>query len=78
MGLLISLLSTPKGATIHELAEALGWQVHSVRGALAGALKKSRGLTILSEKADGEYRTYRIAPPEPAPPAKPNGRTRAR
>ena len=48
------------GATISDLMEVTGWQSHSVRGALAGALKKGRGLTITSEKIDGGRR-YRIA-----------------
>jgi hypothetical protein len=37
-----------------------GWQAHSVRGALSGALKKERGLTITSEKTGAE-RIYSIA-----------------
>ena len=36
-----------------------GWQMHSVRGAIAGALKNKRGLPIVSAKVDGERR-YRI------------------
>jgi hypothetical protein len=43
------------------MVEATGWQQHSVRGALAGALKK-RGLAITSEKVDG-VRRYRAAVP---------------
>ena len=39
---------------------ALGWQAHSVRGAISGALKKKRGLTIQSEMQDGRGRIYRI------------------
>jgi hypothetical protein len=46
------LLGRPDGATIAQLMVATGWQAHSVRGALAGALKK-RGLTVTSEKIDG-------------------------
>lgn len=53
------LLKRKSGATIAEMANATGWQQHSVRGALAGALKK-RGATINSEKNDGTRR-YRIA-----------------
>jgi hypothetical protein len=45
------------GASIAELMAATGWQQHSVRGAMAGALKK-RGLTISSAKVDG-VRRYR-------------------
>lgn len=51
------LLRAPQGATIAELMAATGWQQHTVRGALAGALKK-RGLTITSDKPDG-VRHYR-------------------
>lgn len=52
------LLSRKQGASIAELVKATGWQQHSVRGALAGAIKK-RGHTIASEKIDGTRR-YRI------------------
>lgn len=55
---LIGLLRGRRGATVPDMMEATGWQAHSVRGALAGALKK-RGYTITSEKTDGERR-YRI------------------
>jgi len=51
------LLVRESGASIAEMVEATGWQQHSVRGALAGALKK-RGLAIASEKTDG-IRRYR-------------------
>jgi hypothetical protein len=37
--------SRAKGVTVAEMAEALGWQVHTVRG----ALKKKLGLVIVSE-----------------------------
>lgn len=49
------------GASIAEMAKTTGWQTHSVRGALAGALKK-RGLAISSEKVDG-VRRYRAVKP---------------
>ena len=52
------MLSRPEGASLAELALATGWQAHSVRGALAGNLKR-KGCTIRSEKVDGERR-YRI------------------
>ncbi len=57
---LIALLKRPKGATIAEIAEALGWQAHTVRGAIAGALKKKLGLTIISETDDRRGRVYRL------------------
>ena len=58
---LIEMLRRAEGVTIAEAAEALEWQSHTVRGALAGALKKKLGLTIDSEKVDGRGRVYRIA-----------------
>jgi len=59
--LLIGLLRRPDGATIAEIVEATAWQAHTVRGAIAGALKKKLGLTITSEKDETRGRTYRIS-----------------
>ncbi|RVQ64894.1 DUF3489 domain-containing protein [Croceicoccus ponticola] len=56
------LLSREGGATIADMVAATGWQQHSVRGAMAGALKKKRGLVITSDKADG-VRRYRASLP---------------
>lgn len=58
---LIEMLKRPKGASIDEIVEALEWQPHTVRGAIAGALKKKLGLDVTSEKIDGRGRVYRIA-----------------
>ncbi|WLQ13265.1 DUF3489 domain-containing protein [Hahella aquimaris] len=59
--LVIQMLERPEGATIDQLSHATGWQKHTVRGTLSGALKKKLGLKVISEKsADGE-RLYRIA-----------------
>jgi hypothetical protein len=57
---LIDMLRRERGATVAETVAALGWQAHSVRGAISGALKKKRGLTIQSEMHDGRGRIYRI------------------
>ncbi len=57
---MIELLKRPDGATLNQLVEATGWQAHTVRGAMAGALKKKLGLNIESEKTDGQERKYRI------------------
>ena len=46
------MLRRAKGATVDEIAEALEWQSHTVRGAIAGALKKKLGLEVTSEKDD--------------------------
>ena len=59
LGKVVVLLKRPKGATIVDLTKATGWQAHSVRGALSGAIKKRLKLRVLSEKV-GEVRTYRI------------------
>ncbi len=58
--LLIDLLKRKKGATIEEIVEATGWQPHSVRGAISGALKKKLGLAVTSEKPGDGPRRYRI------------------
>jgi hypothetical protein len=39
---------------------ATGWLSHTVRGAIAGALKKKLGLNVTSEKVEGRGRVYRI------------------
>ena len=57
---LIELLTRAEGATLPQMTEATGWQVHTVRGAMAGALKKKLGLEITSEKQPGADRIYRI------------------
>lgn len=55
---LVELLTRPGGATIAEMCDTTGWQPHSVRGALAGALRK-KGFAVSSEVTDG-IRRYRI------------------
>jgi hypothetical protein len=61
LGRLEAMLRRTEGATIGQIAKALDWQMHSVRGAISGSLKKKQGLTVVAEKtADGE-RVYRIA-----------------
>lgn len=50
----LDLLDQPDGLM------ATGWQQHTVRGAMAGALKKKLGLNIVSDKTDGQDRKYRI------------------
>lgn len=57
---LIALLEAPEGATLFEIVAAIGWQSHTVRGAMSGALKKKLGLTITSEKVEGRGRVYNL------------------
>lgn len=56
----LAMLHRPAGATIAQICEVTGWQKHTVRGTFAGAFKNKLGLTITSEKAEGEDRVYRI------------------
>ena len=58
---LIAMLRAEGGASIEEITAATGWQSHTVRGAMSGALKKKLGLTITSEKVEGRGRCYMIA-----------------
>jgi hypothetical protein len=58
----IAMLRRPEGATVDDVANATGWQRHTVRGVFSGTLKKKLGLTIASAKEE-RGRVYRI--PEP-------------
>ncbi len=57
---LIAMLRAPDGATIEEITAATGWQSHTVRGAMAGALKKKLGLEVTSEKVEDRGRVYKL------------------
>ncbi|MGB6542066.1 MAG: DUF3489 domain-containing protein [Xanthobacteraceae bacterium] len=56
----LALLAQPTGATIAAVTKATGWQQHSVRGFLAGVVRKRLKLKLGSTKVDG-VRVYRIA-----------------
>lgn len=56
---IIALLHTPEGSTIDALSAATGWQSHSVRGAIAGSLKRKGHVVTSIKPADGPRR-YRI------------------
>jgi hypothetical protein len=56
---IVALLQRPKGATLEALVKETQWQKHSVRGFLAGTVRKKLKLPLLSEKIDG-IRIYRI------------------
>ncbi|MFT0532423.1 DUF3489 domain-containing protein [Castellaniella hirudinis] len=58
--MVIALLCRPEGVTIAQIMDATGWQAHTVRGTFAGALRK-RGITVVSEKQQGQDRVYRSA-----------------
>jgi hypothetical protein len=55
----VEMLRKPGGATIKAIMAATDWQAHSVRGAIAGAIKKKMGLRVLAETR-GNERVYRI------------------
>jgi hypothetical protein len=56
---IVALLRRPEGADLDVLVKETGWQKHSVRGFLAGTVRKKLKLPLLSEKIDG-VRNYRI------------------
>jgi hypothetical protein len=56
----IAMLRAPDGATIDEIVAATNWAAHTTRGFFSGALKKTLGLTITSEKVAGRGRVYRV------------------
>ena len=67
---MIELLRRPEGATVEQIAAVTGWQKHTIRGAIAGALKKKLGLTVEATRtreagpnkvgAKGSTTVYRI------------------
>ncbi|MCB1352098.1 MAG: DUF3489 domain-containing protein [Rhodobacteraceae bacterium] len=57
---LVAMLRAPDGATIEEIMAVTGWQSHTVRGAMAGALKKKLGLEVTSEKVENRGRVYKL------------------
>jgi Protein of unknown function (DUF3489) len=61
----VAMLQRSEGATVDEVASAMGWQRHTVRGLFSGTLKKKLGLTLASTQEE-RGRVYRIAAPEQA------------
>jgi hypothetical protein len=57
---ILDLLKRSGGATLKELMKTTGWQAHSVRGFMSGALGKKMGLTVTSTKAEDEERRYAV------------------
>jgi hypothetical protein len=66
---MIDLLKRPEGATVEQIGEATGWQHHTIRGAISGALKKKLGLPVQATRgpnktgAKGSGTPYRIVEP---------------
>jgi Protein of unknown function (DUF3489) len=72
---MIEMLKRPEGATVEQIAAATGWQHHTIRGAISGALKKKLGLTVQATRtrevgpnktgAKGSSTVYRITGSSP-------------
>ena len=56
----LTLLSQSEGASIEEMMQATDWQQHSVRGFMAGTVKKKLGFPLTSSKPNDGVRRYRI------------------
>jgi hypothetical protein len=56
---MIDLMKRPEGATVEQIAKATGWQHHTIRGAISGALKKKLGLKVEATKEESGT-VYRI------------------
>ncbi len=57
----VAMLQRKDGATLAEIMTQMGWQKHTVRGFMAGAMKKA-GHSVESFKSEKGDRTYRINP----------------
>ena len=55
-----TLPSQAEGASIEEMMQATDRQQHSVRGFLAGTVKKKLGFSLTTSKEAGDVRRYRI------------------
>jgi hypothetical protein len=58
--IVLEMLHRPEGATLADIMSATGWQAHSVRGFISGALGKKMGLTVESVKTPEGARAYRL------------------
>lgn len=65
---IIAMLTKPAGATIAAIMAVTGWQQHSVRGFLAGVVRKNLGLNLVSDQTD-KGRIYRIKDGKASPVA---------
>ena len=73
----VAMLRAPTGTTLAGMMEATGWQQHSVRGFLAGVVRKRLKLKLTSQKIDGD-RVYQLAGASSAKSPRRHSRTRSR
>jgi uncharacterized protein DUF3489 len=57
----LEMIRRAKGASLGEIMKATGWQPHSVRGFISGAVGKKMGLTVESTKNDDGERLYKLS-----------------
>jgi hypothetical protein len=58
--LVLAMLRRPQGATLADLVQATGWQSHSVRGFLSGAITKKMAMQVRSGKRADGVRVYSV------------------
>ena len=58
--IVLKKLRSSKGATIQQLSDATGWQMHSVRGFLSATVRKKLSLNLVSDVGKDDIRRYRI------------------
>lgn len=58
--ILVAMLKRPEGASIAEIMAATNWQPHSIRGAIAGVVRKKLDLEVTSEKHETRGRIYTV------------------
>lgn len=58
---IIEMLQREEGASLQQLMEATGWQMHTTRAVLSRTIQKDLGIPLTSEKTSGGDRIYRIA-----------------
>jgi hypothetical protein len=58
--MILKKLKGANGASLQQLSDVTGWQLHSVRGFLSASIRKKLGLNLVSDVGKDEVRRYRI------------------